>query len=341
MSIVEPQRSDNAEQSAGATETGWPYSVHPSGWFQVAWSAEIPVGGVRPLTYFGVDLVAFRDGEGVVHVLDAHCPHLGAHLGFGGTVEGCDIVCPFHGWHWSGDGTNTAIPYSTRPNRAQRLRVWPVRETDGLVLVWHHASGDPPTWEPSGLGSIVDGFDAADYCPVYPYGAEVWEGVRVRPQMVVENIVDCAHFSCVHSARSATTIDSYSADGPRFAVSHRFESRQGVRAEIRTEGLGLLIGVFVNSDGVTHVELQATTPVRDDRSDLRDSVWVHQEGGSAEPSEQAKAVIDRQHIELSRDIPIWDHLLYRQRAPLVPEEARPYRALREWAAQFYMGTSHG
>jgi hypothetical protein len=102
-----------------------------------------------------------------------------------------------------------------------------------------------------------------------------------------------------------------------------------------------MIGVFANSDGVTHIELQATTPVSGDRSDLRDSVWVRREEGSADPPERATRLIERQHAELGRDIPIWDHLLYRQRAPFAPEEARPYRALRAWAAQFYEGASHG
>jgi hypothetical protein len=159
--------------------------------------------------------------------------------------------------------------------------------------------------------------------------------------MVLENIVDSAHFSCVHSARSASAIDSHSADGPRFRVSHRFESRQGVRLDIHTDGLGLMIGVFANFDGVTHVELQATTPVSGDRSDLRDSVWVRREEGMTDPPERARRVMERQHAELGRDIPIWDHLVYRQRAPLVPEESRPYRALRAWAAQFYDGASYG
>jgi phenylpropionate dioxygenase-like ring-hydroxylating dioxygenase large terminal subunit len=329
------------DEQPGATQTAWPYVVHPSGWFQVAWAGDLPVGGVRPLRYFGVDLVAFRDADTVVHLLDAHCPHLGAHLGFGGTVEGCDLVCPFHGWHWSGDGANTLIPYSTTINRAQRLRAWPVREVDGLVLMWYHPAGYPPAWEPSGLASIVEGFEPADFYPVHPQGTAIWEGVRARPQMVLENIVDSAHFSSVHSARSPSKIERHSADGPRFCVSHRFDSRQGVRLDIRTDGLGLMIGVFANSDGVTHIELQATTPVSGDRSDLRDSVWVRREEGSADPPERATRLIERQHAELGRDIPIWDHLLYRQRAPFAPEEARPYRALRAWAAQFYEGASHG
>jgi hypothetical protein len=45
-------------------------------------------------------------------VLDAYCQHRGANMGVGGTVEGENIVCPWHGWHWDGDGNNTLIPYS-------------------------------------------------------------------------------------------------------------------------------------------------------------------------------------------------------------------------------------
>ena len=48
-------------------------SMRPTGWFQVAWSADLEVGDVMPLHYFGEDLVAFRDLDGAVRVLDAHC----------------------------------------------------------------------------------------------------------------------------------------------------------------------------------------------------------------------------------------------------------------------------
>jgi 3-ketosteroid 9alpha-monooxygenase subunit A len=332
-------------QPTPATQDGdpnWPYSVHPSGWFQVAWSSEIPVGGVVPLRYCDTDLAAFRDEAGEVHVLDAHCPHLGAHLGYGGTVKGCDIVCPFHGWQWSGEGANTLIPYSTTINRAQRIRSWPVREYDGLIVVWHHPEGQDPTWEPSSLASIVENFDPTDFYPVYPHGSAIWTGVRVRPQMVVENIVDAAHFQHVHSAKTSTTIEAHLAEGPRFTVSHRFDSGQGLRVDIQSGGLGLLVGVFADSRGVSHIELQATTPVDGDRSDLRDSVWVRRDEKSPDaPPEKLQRVIERQHVELSRDIPIWDHLAYRPRPPFVPEENRPYRALRSWAAQFYETSAHG
>ena len=77
---------------------------YPTGWFVVAWSSDVAPGDVKRLHYFGRELVCFRTEGGEVSVLDAYCQHLGGHLGVGGHVEGDEIVCPWHGWHWRGDG---------------------------------------------------------------------------------------------------------------------------------------------------------------------------------------------------------------------------------------------
>ncbi len=92
-------------------------SMRPTGWFQVAWSADLDVGDVMALHYFGEDLVAFRDLDGAARVLDAHCRHLGADLSHGGCVVEGGIQCPLHGWVWSGaDGHNVRIPYERCPS---------------------------------------------------------------------------------------------------------------------------------------------------------------------------------------------------------------------------------
>ncbi|MBA17767.1 MAG: Rieske (2Fe-2S) protein, partial [Sphingomonas sp.] len=67
----------------------------PFGWFGVGYSNELAVGEVRPVHYFGRELVLFRNENGEAGLLDAYCPHLGAHLGHGGKVEGDSIRCPF------------------------------------------------------------------------------------------------------------------------------------------------------------------------------------------------------------------------------------------------------
>jgi nicotinamidase-related amidase len=60
-----------------------PFTWKVTGWFMIGWSPEFPTGEVRPLHYFGEDLVAYRDEYGELHVLEAHCKHLGAHIDAG------------------------------------------------------------------------------------------------------------------------------------------------------------------------------------------------------------------------------------------------------------------
>src|SRR5262245_8655457 len=125
----------------------YPFPPYPNGWFQVAYSDEVASGAVIPLSYFGTELVLFRDSTGAARVLDAYCPHLGAHLGDGGKLQDDTIVCPFHAWRFDGCGRCVDVPYADKiPPKAQ-LRPWPVCEVNGLVMVWFHAEGQPPAYE--------------------------------------------------------------------------------------------------------------------------------------------------------------------------------------------------
>ena len=118
-----------------------PFTWRPTGWFMVGWSHDFPVGSVKPLQYFGGHQVAYRTEDGELHMLDAHCPHLGAHLGHGGKVKDDCIVCPYHGWGYGPDGVNKFIPYEDRPNVSHSLKVWPLVEQHGCVFVWHDPAG--------------------------------------------------------------------------------------------------------------------------------------------------------------------------------------------------------
>ena len=91
------------------------------------------------------DLVMFRTEGGELSVLDAYCPHLGAHLGHGGKVKGDDIECPFHAWRFGADGKCTAVPYAAHRPRKAGLRRWHVKEVANLVMCWHHRDGDEPS----------------------------------------------------------------------------------------------------------------------------------------------------------------------------------------------------
>ena len=52
----------------------------------------------------GEDLVAFRDTQGRIGLLDEYCPHRRASLFFGRNEE-CGLRCVYHGWKFDIDGT--------------------------------------------------------------------------------------------------------------------------------------------------------------------------------------------------------------------------------------------
>jgi len=238
---------------------------YPTGWFRVAASGDVPRGAVRPLRYFGRDLVAFRTADDRVRVLDAHCPHLGAHLGHGGCVEGEALRCPFHRWAFDVKGLCVDIPYSKRRNVPKaRTRHWPVVERNGAILAWFHADAAAPTWHVPEL-------------PSQSWSSTTWLEVdyTAHIQDLSENGIDTAHFSCVHGSNRAITqlveIDSV----PFHHILKTAYPGEGVglpgqRVNMSTEwryfGLGILIAVSTTEDFGTEVRhIFHFTPIPGDR----------------------------------------------------------------------------
>ncbi|MGV3563692.1 MAG: Rieske 2Fe-2S domain-containing protein, partial [Nocardioides sp.] len=180
--------------------------MNPTGWFQVAWSDEVPVGRVHRMRYFGRDLVAWRGASGRVTVMDAYCEHLGAHLGYGGTVVEDRIRCPFHGWEWNEQGRNTCIPYEDHPNLGRRINTMPVVERNESIYVWHDVDRKPPSFDVpdvfTGFASDTEDGQAERGAEAYYPGCEhnrlLDTGLELHPQYVLENGVDFAHFKYVH-----------------------------------------------------------------------------------------------------------------------------------------------
>ena len=57
----------------------------------------------------GEDLVAYRDSNGTVGLVEAYCPHRGARLSRG-EVLGDNISCRYHGVTLDGSGTIVRVP---------------------------------------------------------------------------------------------------------------------------------------------------------------------------------------------------------------------------------------
>ena len=186
----------------------------PNGWFAVAFSRDVIDGDVKSIHYFGEDLVLFRTRSGEARVVDAYCPHLGAHLGAGGRVVGDSIRCPFHGWQYDGGtGQCTSIPYCDRIPPKARVRAWDVVEKNGMVFVWHHEEGKPPEWDFPEVPEIGH----ADWTAPREFMIEV----PVHQQDMHENNLDPVHFEFVHGMTETPPSEIEYGEGGRYMkVSH-------------------------------------------------------------------------------------------------------------------------
>ena len=321
----------------------FPYTTFPIGWYQVAWSHQLTHHEPLALRYFDRELVLYRGESGAVHMFDAFCPHLGAHLGVGGTVQGDSIQCPFHGWRFDETGRNCEIPYADGPTRA-RIAKWDVVEVGGLVLAWYSDDRSAPGWQPSILPEVAENEGS------YPEAGrlfQAWGGVRLKPQFVIENLVDAAHQKFVHGAHEVPDIESCNADGPTFRVVNKVvfggnrkkswltPDGEPISSYLRTEawGMGLAIARF-DIDGSIHV--QSTTPIDHERCDSRATVLLASadvvDGG---PSEGAIKRFEHECKQFERDLPIWENQRFSHPAPFQGEERERFLALRNWSTQFY------
>ncbi|MFF4948660.1 Rieske (2Fe-2S) protein [Streptomyces chattanoogensis] len=122
----------------------------PEGWYCLATSNEVAPGKLITRRLTGEDVVLYRLRDGAPKAIRPYCPHLGAHLGVGGRLEGDDLVCPFHHFAFAPNGACVRTGYGTPAPKA-RLTLLPVREQNGLIWVWCSHRDTPPTWEPLGI----------------------------------------------------------------------------------------------------------------------------------------------------------------------------------------------
>ncbi len=306
----------------------FPFPSFPNGWFQFAYGDELAPGQVLPLEYFGRQLVAFRGEDGTARVLDAFCPHLGAHLGHGGKVEGNTIRCPFHAWRFDGEGRCVEVPYASRIPQSARLGCWPVIERNGMLMVWHHAEGKPPEFDIPELAE---------------YGHPDWTDsrrlrwkLRTHNQEMAENAVDRAHFRYVHGTLDVPESE-VQADGPvlRMVSKAMMATPKGdVPGQIASESRGFGFGVVRFSGIVDTLLVTSVTPIEGEHVDVRFSFSVKKIGNADITRGVGRALIADIEKQMNEDRPIWENKVYQPR-PVLCDGDGPIGVFRRWCQQFY------
>jgi phthalate 4,5-dioxygenase oxygenase subunit len=161
-------------------------------WIPACLSEEIAERDGAPVRVrlLGEDLVAFRDTEGRIGLLDEHCPHRRASLALGRNEE-CGLRCLYHGWKMDVEGNVVDRPSESHEAvlaKKVRHKAYSCREAGGFVWVWmgppdEMREFEPPAWAPSPdiHTSIVKMHVGCNWA------------------QVLEGAIDSAHSSTLHS----------------------------------------------------------------------------------------------------------------------------------------------
>jgi len=319
----------------------------PNSWYCVAFSRELTPGTVLNRTLAGHEIVVFRTKSGQACAMDAFCPHLGAHIGIGGTVEGEAIRCPFHHFQFDTAGTCVATGYGTKPPPAARAKVWSLREVNGMVFLYYDSRGLPPTWEPPAM-------DSTGWTPLIFTVLDLHD----HPQETVENGVDIGHFGVVHGYSAVELKKDLVMDGPYFHISYAarrpmpYLSKVGASVKFEFDldihGLGFsLVKVTVPQYNLRARLFVLATPTVEGRINLglalsmrhiEDARQLHPLAVLVPRAPLTHFIGKVIHTSLvhdvRQDLVIWENKRY-VHPPALAEGDGPIGKYRIWARQFY------
>ncbi len=317
----------------------------PYGWYAVEYCDQLAVGEVKPLKYFGKDLVLFRTESGEAALLDAFCPHLGAHLGHGGTVKGDSISCPFHAWQFNGQGSCTEIPYANRMppklDAANAIRSYPICERNQVIWAWYHPLQAEPKWEVE----YVPELDSEDWTAIDKYD---WT-INTIPQETGENAADIAHFVTVHGAlkmpdgkvslEGHTRLTLMESNTQSMDESGQVDRNDAVGEQARLEswnyGPGFTLQRFSRMFDI--VMMGTVTPIDHENLVLRFNFTLPKKQTDTHKL-YAHGFRDEVVHQVEQDMPIWNNKQYLD-DPILCDGDGPIAKYRKWFQQFYVDDS--
>lgn len=316
---------------------------YPRGWFMIG-DADKLKNGPETLHFFGKDLVFYRGASGTPHLVQAYCPHMGAHLGRnttsyivrdGAQVEGESIRCPFHGWRFGADGQCNDIPYSSFIPKAACLTKYPVVDRAGIIWMWHDPEGLAPDQDLPAFAAWDEEREGWVRWLIDDYGV-----LPLHPIEIVDNMADYGHMGPIHGSIDNQYFDNL-FDGhklvQRFDAGHRtltVEASDTLSLDTWYEGPAIL-QVDMRGTFPSHM-LIAHTPVDDGTVQVWHALMVKMPNADAAKNdlETARGYQRSSRDALGQDVEIWVNKAPCFNPMQIPADG-PYGKVRLWYSQFY------
>ena len=166
-------------------------------WIPALLAEELPEPDCAPVRVklLSEKLVAFRDTQGRLGLIDEFCAHRGVSLWFGRNEE-CGLRCPYHGWKYDVSGQCIDLPSEgdDGPMKKRiRLKSYPCHERGGVI--WTYMG--PPAQQPP-----LPEFEWATVPATHRFVMKRWQDSNYLQAM--EGGIDSSHVSFLHSGELHT-----------------------------------------------------------------------------------------------------------------------------------------
>lgn len=228
-------------------------------WIPALLSDEIPEADSPPVRVklLGEDMVAFRDTNGNVGLLDNNCPHRRASLFFGRNEE-CGLRCVYHGWKFDVNGDCVDMPSEPAESNFKdkvKITAYPTVERGGAVFAYMGPQEkQPPFWNFE-MFTLADNHVFAARTRAY-----------CNYMQAIEGNIDSSHISYLHRNLADLKMTDFDdgTDVPGFP-SAKMSTK--IRGTSRTPSLELqetpygwrYAGIRITANG--HQHLRITTNV--------------------------------------------------------------------------------
>src|SRR5216110_691980 len=117
-------------------------------WIPALLDWELPERDCPPVRVklLGEKLVAFRDTEGRIGMIEEFCAHRGVSLFFGRNEE-CGLRCPYHGWKFDVAGRCVNMPNEPEESNFRdkvQAVAYPCRDVNGVLWTYMGPREAPP-----------------------------------------------------------------------------------------------------------------------------------------------------------------------------------------------------
>ena len=174
--------------------------LNPDYWYAVEEVKNVKPGQVTEVIFWKESIALYRGTDGEFRALTNRCVHRQIKLSIG-EVEGCRLVCAYHGWEYDPDGRVAEIPDLFGRGKVPRLSVrsYPVQVRYGLVWIF---PGNPELAEERKIPEIPE-LEGPGRWACVPLSLTC----EAHHSMVIDNVSDFSHAYLHRKYRPFTRAD--------------------------------------------------------------------------------------------------------------------------------------